>query len=342
MACPSTRFVLLLALVPCLSRAQFKSAVPMVVVPATITDPSGRYVDGLAESDLTLFDNNVPQTIHVDWTGYPIDLAVVVQTTSNSRAVIDKLGGAGILLTQLIAATGGKTAVISFSGEARIRQSLTSDPDLVARALRLLRVEGQDAHILDALRKALVMLVEGQPGTRKIVLVIAEKRDRSSRAGLADVMEQVERLNAVVYWLNFSPLLQPFTAKPRTAEDLKPLAERITHRECAVCPDPDDSAVPLDVGPGGSMYAIGELMHLRQPDISDLFTRVTGGRSINFLKKNDLERAIGLIGEEIHRQYIIDFEPRSAGAGAFHSIRVQVNGRPELTVKARDGYWPLP
>ena len=83
----------------CPAWAQFKSTVPLVVAPTTVTDSKGHFVDGLTEEDLILYDNNVPQKIQMDWTTYPIDLVVAVQTSSNSGAAIDKLGGSGILLS---------------------------------------------------------------------------------------------------------------------------------------------------------------------------------------------------------------------------------------------------
>ncbi|MCX6627762.1 MAG: hypothetical protein NTW28_09050 [Candidatus Solibacter sp.] len=49
-----------------------------------------------------------------------------------------------------------------------------------------------------------------------------------------------------------------------------------------------------------------------------MFTNTTGGRTLRFLKKNTLERAIQL-----------------------HAIRVAVKNRPELPVKTREGYWAL-
>ena len=66
-------------------------------------------------------------------------------------------------------------------------------------ALRMLRQEGGEARMLDALYKALLMLQWRPPGRRRIILMIAEKRDRSSQAKLVEVMEQVERLNAVYF-----------------------------------------------------------------------------------------------------------------------------------------------
>jgi VWFA-related protein len=330
-----------MVMLACTGWAQFKSTVPLVVAPTTVTDSRGRYVDGLTPADLILYDNNVPQAIRMDWMTYPIDLVVAVETSSNSGAVVDKLGGSGILFTQLVAADAGETAVISFSDEVTVHQDFTGNPNFVIRALRMLRKEGGEAHMLDALRQALIMLERRPPGRRRIILMIAERRDRSSNAKLPEVMERVERLNAAVYWLTFSPFLEPFTVRPKTAEDLKPEAERIKMKKCDLCPEPDDTPVPPDLGPGGLIYALGELMRLHQPDLSSLFTRITGGRTLSFLKKHALEQAIQLVGEEVHRQYILSFEPKGGEPGKFHAVRVEVRNRPELEAKTREGYWAL-
>src|ERR1700736_310153 len=126
--------------------AQFRSTVPLAVAPTMVTNSKGRYIDGLTPDDLILYDNNVAQRIQMDWMTYPIDLVVAVQTSSNSGAVVDKLGGSGILFTQLLAADAGETAVISFSDEVKVHQEFTGNPDLVIHALRTLRKEGDQAH----------------------------------------------------------------------------------------------------------------------------------------------------------------------------------------------------
>jgi len=306
-----------------------------------VTDSKGRYVDGLTARDLILYDNNVPQPIQLDWTTYPIDLVVVVQTSSNSGAVIDKLGGSGILFADLLAGDAGETALVSFSDEVKLHQDFTGDADRVTHGLRMLRKEGNDAHALDALREALVLLEGRRNGHRRIILMIAEKRDRSSKTRLDEVMERIERANATVYWLTFSPFLQPFTVKPKTAEDLKPEAERIKHTACSTCPQPDDTPVPPDLGPGSPVYALGELFRMHKPDLSTLFTSTTGGRTLSFLKKDALEHAVQLVGEEVHRQYILSFQPKAGDPGKFHAIGVAVKDRPELRAKTRDGYWAV-
>lgn len=336
------RLVTAIVVLACPCWAQFKSTVPLVVAPTTITDSKGHFVDGLTPDDLILYDNGVPQKVQLDWMAYPIDLVVAVETGANSGAVIDKLGGSGILVSQLLAADAAETAVISFSDDVKIHQDFTNNPDLVIHSLRMLRKDGDNAHMLDAMHQALGMLDHRPPGRRRIILMIAERRDRASKTKLPEVMEQVERLNAAVYWLTYSPFLEPFTAKPKTAEDLKPEEERIKVQKCALCAAPDDTAVPPDLGPGGYVYAIQELIRLHQPDLASLFTRITGGRTVSFLKKSALEQAIQLVSEEVHRQYILSFQPKSAKPDGFHTIRVLVQDRPELRVKTRDGYWALP
>jgi len=343
------RLTLAIVVFAALACAQFKSTTQLVVAPTTVKDSRGHFVDGLTADDLILTDNTVPQTIQMDWMTFPIDLVVAVQTSANSGPVIDKLGGTGILFSQLLAANAGETAMISFSDTVQVHQNFTGDPDAVTHSLQMLRMEGSDAHMLDAMRQALSMLETRPAGRRRIILMIAENRDRGSESKLPDVMAQVERLNAAVYWVTWSPVLQPFTVKNKVKEDLKPIAERRKYTDCvdmptwllALCKRPYETPVPYEPGPGGGIYAIGELARLRLPDLASLFADTTGGRTLSFLKKDALEKAIQLISQEVHRQYILTFEPKASEPGAYHRIRVIVKNRPNLHVTARSGYWAV-
>jgi VWFA-related protein len=327
--------------------AQFRSTVPLVVAPTTITDGKGRYVDGLTPGDLILYDNNVPQPIQMDWMEYPISLVVVVQASSNSKAILDKLAGSGILFTELLAADRGETALITFSDEARVHRDFTADPKALKESLEKLRVEGDGACMLDAMREALRLLEGRTPGRRRVILMIAEKRDRSSQVELTDVVREVERQNAAIFWLTYSPFLEPFTVRPKNPDKFVPDAKgkTMTAKERLEQEDKQREQDEADLkrtqpGPGGLLYGLMELAHMKQPDLADLFTRITGARSIGFLQRKGLEDAIQAVGEEVHRQYILSFQPHPGEAGQFHTLHVIVKGRPELQVKTREGYWP--
>ncbi len=47
-----------------------------------------------------------------------------------------------MLLTQLLAADAGETAMISFSNEVKVHQDFTGNADLMTHSLRMLRPEG--------------------------------------------------------------------------------------------------------------------------------------------------------------------------------------------------------
>jgi VWFA-related protein len=307
--------------------AQFKSTVPLVVAPTTVTDSKGRYVDGLSVEDLILYDNNVPQKIQLDYAVYPISVVIAVETRQDSIPVLDKLGRSGVLVSQLLAGDAGETAVISFSDEVRVYQDFTTDSDKLTRALRNMRADGEGSAALDGVSEALRMLSHRQPNRRKVILLIAEKRDRGSRAKLAEVIHEVERQNCLIYWLTYSPSLTQYTARPKTVKS-------DDKRE-------DGKLLPPDIQPKNPLVIFSELYHLSKPDIAELFAKETGAHTKGFLKRSGLEEGIQAIGEEVHRQYILTFQPAPSPEGQFHSIRVAVKDRPELQARTRGGYFTV-
>jgi hypothetical protein len=178
------------------------------------------------------------------------------------------------------------------------------------------------------------MLDTRKPDRRRILFLVAEKRDRSSAAKLEEAVQAVQRQNAAVYWLTYSPTLTQYTMQPKTVH-WKPGS--------GIDPKDDGKLIENDVQlPEWNIIgALQELAHLRAPDIAALFSRVTGAHTLNFLKKSGLEEEIHAIGEEIHRQYIATFQPPHSEAGQFHTLRVEAKAHPEWQVKTREGYWAI-
>jgi VWFA-related protein len=328
------RKVLGLLVFACLASAQFKSTVPLVVAPITVTDAKGRYIDGLTEQDLLLYDNNVSQPIHLEYSAYPISLVVAVETGSKSEPAINKLGGSGILFADLIAAEGGESALISFSDTVRLRQGFSADPDAIERPLRNMHVEGSGSCTLDAIVAAMHMLDTRKPDRRRILFLVAEKRDKGSAAKLEEAVRAVQRQNAAVYWITYSPSLTQYTMRPKTVH-WKPNSG-IELKDEGMLIDNDVPLPEMDV-----IGALKELGRLNEPDLAALFARVTGAHTMNFLKKDGLEEEIHAMGEEIHRQYIATFQPLRSEPGQFHTIRIEVKNRPDLRANTREGYWAV-
>ena len=318
----------LVLLTAALAGAQFKSTATLVIAPTTVTDSKGQYIDALDPADLVLYDNGVRQPIHVDESFNPISLVVAVQTSANSAAILDKLGSTGILFANLLAGDRGETAVVTFSDEVRVLRNFTTNSDSLAAGLRGLHVQGTGAVALDAVMQSLAMLAKRRSDRRPILLMIAEKRDRSSKVTFPAVLREAQRQNVLIYWLTYSPFLEPFTAGQK----------KVKSRD----PEKNGEPLPPDMAPGNLLNVFTELAQHDKPDNSVELTRTTGGRAIGFLKEDALEEAIQAIASEVHRQYIVSFTPHPAKAGAYHAIRIEVKGHPDLTARTRAGYWATP
>jgi len=72
----------------------------------------------------------------------------------------------------------------------------------------------------------------------------------------------------------------------------------------------------------------------------ELFTKGTGGSELSFYKQKGLESAIQKIGEELHSQYLISYNPNNKLEGGFHEIHIEIEGHPEVKhIQTRPGYW---
>jgi len=274
---------------------------------------------------------------------------VVIEANSSSVAILDKLHGAGILFSDLLAADAGETAVVSVSYEARVALNFTSDSSRLTRVLRDLRVQGDSAALLDGVLQALHLLATRDPARRRIVLVIAESRDRSSKVKLPDLLRDNQLRNTAIYWLTYSTFLAPFTNKPKSVWDRMTEEEKEDPKRDPLgiqgkikYPWPEEEEpLPPDMAPGSLFNIFTELGHKSDVDAANLLSRTTGGRTFSFLKQSGLEEAIHAVANEVHRQYIISFQPKLDAAGTFHTIRAEVRDRPDLHVRTRAGYWRI-
>ena len=90
---------------------------------------------------------------------------------------------------------------------------LTPDLDRVAYKLRRLDAKGAGSSFVDAVIHSVRILSLAPPNHRKVLLVMAESRDRTSTASLSDALAALEREHVSVYALSFSPFLVNFAGE---------------------------------------------------------------------------------------------------------------------------------
>src|SRR5260370_14752269 len=168
----------------------FRATVPTVLVPTTVTDKKGHYINGLSAADLIVLDNGVPQTIGVDAadaTTIPIAIVFAVQADDVAATAILKVRKIGSLIQPLITGERGRAAVVAYGSKAALVQDFTSDPEQISRAFAEIEPEaGRPAAMLDAVSDGTAVFSQAPANERRIVVVIGESRDRGSKSKIED------------------------------------------------------------------------------------------------------------------------------------------------------------
>jgi len=183
------------------------------------------------------------------------------------------------------------------------------------------------------------MLKNRPPDRRRVLLLIAEKRDRGSELRLRECLTEAQFANVSIYSLDISTIVAALTDQ-------------------GIPPRPPSIPAEAQHMPGGGAstpttieqnYYMGNYIpvfvdifkavkSVFVDDTLDVFTRFTGGREYSFVGERSLEKAVSGISDELHSQYLLSYSPNDQTEGGFHEIKVVVN-RPNLEVRTRPGYW---
>jgi VWFA-related protein len=309
----------LVVLLICLLPAQdpiFRTTVPTVLVPATVTDKKNHYINGLSAADFTVLDNGAPQTIRLDTadtTTVPIAIVFAVQADDVAATAILKIRKIGSAIQPFITGERGRAAVLTYGSKTTLVQDFTSDAEEISRAFAVIEPENErGAAMLDAVSESVATLSRRAPNERHIVVVVGESRDRGSKSKIEDVVKLVQRQSVTVFPVVYSAYVTPFTTK---GSDMPP---------------PSDQ--------GGLLDVFTELGRKGKVNAAAVLAGDSGGRKLSFATLRSLERAIGQVGEELHSQYLLSYTaPR--GQPGLHRIEVKLRDRPDAVIRARPAYW---
>lgn len=290
----------------------------LVLVPVTVTDRKGNFIEGLSAEDFVVADNGVQQRIRLDTSDTvlaPVSLVVAVQCSGISAAALAKINRVGGMIQPLVSGDRGRVAVLAYDDEVRVLQDFTGDSGKIRVAFE--RIQGRVIRagiMIDAVAAAVQMLETRPLNSRRILLTLSESRDRRSKLKLADVVVMAQRAGVTIFPATYSAYATPWTAKP---EDNPPM-------------------------PGGPDYMGGmvDLLRLGKTNTAEALARSTGGHHLSFETLSGLENAITRAGEEIHSQYLLSFVPRESDNKGFHRLEVSVPSKSDTIIRARPGYWP--
>lgn len=313
--------------------------VNVVIAPTTVRDKSGDYVDGLQLQDFALYDNNKLQKINADVRDEPLSLVIAVQKSSNLNEVLPKIQRIGSMLNDLIAGQDGEVAVVAFDHSIKVVQDFTNETQKVSEAIKRLMPGSSQHAVIDAEMQCIRMLRNRPRDRRRVLLIIAEKRDRGSEARIREALTEAQFANVAIYSLDISSAFATLTSRgdPPPPPSIPATAQHIPAGGAAT-----PTTIEQNYYNGNYIPVFVDIFKavksLFVDDTLDVFTRFTGGKEYAFVSERSLERAVQGISQELHSQYMLSYSPNNQIEGGFHEIRVVVN-RPNLEVRTRPGYW---
>jgi len=321
--------------------------VKYVQAPVTVLDHEGHVVNGLTALDFQLFDDGRPQQITEDLSEHPISLVVAVQANAGMEHILPQIRRIGSLFDGLVLGDEGEIAVVSFDHITHVLTNFTSDPEKIHNAFGgkdklgnyLLKSGSWTSALNDATMESINMLKNRPANRKRILIVISESRDQGSGLHVRDVLTAAEFANVVIYPMDVSHLLTSLTATPTpTRPNTIPPGGQYLPNGQVMTPTLDNQ-----LNNNGDWSPIFKDIFIAAKGIFvsnplEVYSRFTGGREFPFYTQKGLEQAVSDIGQELHNQYILTYNPNDKSQAGYHTIKVVVN-KPELKVFTREGYW---
>lgn len=166
----------------------------------TVADKKGKFVTNLRKEDFKVFEDEKAQTItnFSSETDLPLTIALLVDTSGSIRDKLRFEEEAAIEFFYSTLQRGkDKALVISFDSGVDLLQDFTDDPEKLADKVRKIRAGGGTS-LYDAVYLAVNQKLAGQSG-RRIVILITDGDDNSSRVSLTETLEAAQKNDVTIY-----------------------------------------------------------------------------------------------------------------------------------------------
>lgn len=281
------------------SQPVFRADVAVVSLNVTVTDKSGRYIQGLEQSDFSVFEDGVKQdVIFFSGAQLPTALALLIDTSAsmNERMATAQEAAIGFVSRMQ---EGDLATVIDFDSRAEILQTFTSSKDDLVAAIRRTTAGGSTS-LYNAIYIALnefrrMRAASDEDVRRQAIVVLSDGEDTSSLVAFDEVLELAKRTEVAIYAIGLR--------------------------------DSDNRSRGLGGGFRESEFVLKQ------------FAQETGGRAFFPISAGELADIYGQVADELAAQYTLGYAPRNTRRdGTWRRIVVRVE-RPDALARTKQGYY---
>ncbi len=190
------------------------SLYPQVQVLTSVTDQGGIPVEGLTDSNFSLFQDGDPvsnlEVAPVDMSQQAISIVLLIDT-SGSMNDVDSSGGSALGVAKEAAISFvnslnmplDQVSVISFNSNVIQLQPFSSDVEALTQTIENLTAEGE-TRLYDAAFDSVELAASLPPG-RKAIVLLTDGQDTESRLTDDDVKEKAEEIGIPIYTIGLGP-----------------------------------------------------------------------------------------------------------------------------------------
>lgn len=308
-----------------------KTTSNLVMVPVSVVDAQGQALHGLQVGDFRLDEEGRSQQI-VEMGNpdqVPLDIAILFDISSSvsQKGFFEFQQKAAASFLKQVLKPGDQAAVFTITDQPKLISSLASGETAGAKLLTISAATSSvSTSFYDSVVAAAKYLEENSPARRRRVIVVISDGDDTS-----------------------SNLLQQTTAEFRSNQRVQPTRaaamenQQFRHRratqEVQKAVQHADAAF-YAINPGGKSIHLNDIS-TRAQNAMESIAQSTGGTAFVPDGEKDLERVFNEVAAELRGQYLLQYYSNSQTPGAqFRHIVVAVPSRPEVRVRARQGYYP--
>jgi VWFA-related protein len=201
-----------------------RAEVALVNLVFTATDRDGKSVSGLKAEDFQVFEDRKPQQIEYfsDWTkgsDIPLTVALLIDTSGSVKSQLEYEKRTALeFFRDVLRKNKDLALIIQFDSDVNLVQDFTDDLDRLTSALDTLRA-GNSTALYDAIYLAVTDKLKEETG-RKVIVVITDGTDTSSKTSEKDAIETAQRNDVLIYGIGVRGMdLNSFGVLRRFAED---------------------------------------------------------------------------------------------------------------------------